>query len=363
MNDRPHRHRAYLGRIAGLVALVLGLLLALPASAGALHTTDDAGVFTPAQLATVRSKAQGYDFDVRVITTSSYTSKSDLGNYVHRFVTEPNLVVIGLDPVHHHFSVHFGTGTRIADSEFKTIESAGVASFKDADWAGGVVAILDRAEQSVGTGGGRRAPPGASEPVSGAVTDGETSHSSGGFGLFGILAVVAVVGGLFWLVARRRGSSPPPMGGGGYGGPPIGGAGYGGPPMGGGGYGGGPMGGGYGGPMGGGGGSGIGGNIVSAGVGGLVGYELGKEMGERRERRYDDEGEHRGGFFGGGRRDDDDGRQGNAGGDSGQAGNYDAGGASGDFDDSSSNSGDDSGGDDGGGGGDDGGGGGGDADF
>jgi hypothetical protein len=358
MNLRPQRHRghrAISGRIAGLVALVFSLLLALPASAGTLHTTDDAGVFTPAQLTSVRSRVQAYDFDVRVITTSTYASKSDLGDYVHRFVTEPNLLVIGLDPVHRHVSVHFGTGTRIADSEFKTIEAAGVAAFKNSDWAGGVISILDRAERAVGTGGtgGERRMAPVSAPSGGPTTDGHTARSSGGLGFLGILGIVGLVGGLIWLIARRRTNTLPP---GGYGGPPVGG-GYGGPPIGGGGYVGPPVGG-YGGqPMGGpaygsGGGSGIGGNIVAAGLGGLVGYEIGKEIAGRHERRDDYEGERGPGFFEGGPRDEPEPPpEWTGGGDSAEPGNYDAGGASGGWDDSSSGgSGDgDSGGGDGGG--------------
>jgi hypothetical protein len=325
-------------RLVALVALAFAVLFALPASAGTLHTTDDAGVFTPSQLATLRSRAQGDDFDVRLITSSSYASKSDLGGYVHRFVTEPNIVVIGLDPTHHHVSVHFGTGTRIADSEFKAVESAGVASFKDSDWAGGVVAILDRAEKAVGTGGGQRTAPAGTNPGTSSSTG-----TSGFGGFFWIILLLGGVGLLFWIVSRRRASGPPAMGG--YGGPPIGGYG-GGPPVGG--YGGPPVG-----PSYGGGGSGIGSNIASAGLGGLVGYELGKEVGEGHHHHYDDEEprRHEG-------RGEEPPREWSGGGDSAEPGNYDAGGASGGWDDSSGGgSGDDSGGDSGGGGG------GGDADF
>jgi hypothetical protein len=339
MNIHPKRHRAVTRRILALVVLAFAALFALPASAGALHTTDDAGVFTPAQLATVRSRAQSYDFDVRLITNSSYASKSDLGNYLHRLVTEPNIVVLGLDPVHHHVSVHFGTGTRIADSEFKTIESAGFAQFKDSDWTGGVIATLDRAERAVGTGGGRRSTTSAS-PLS--TRGGEPSSGSGGFGVvLGIVIIAGILGLLFWAVARRRTYGGPPAAG--YG-PPVGGYG---PPVGG--YG--PPVAGYGPPgpsYGGGGGSGIGSNIASAGLGGLVGYEIGKEVGEGHHHRYDDEDRaprrHE--------RDDDPPPQWSGGGDSAEPGNYDAGGASGGWDDSS-----------GGGSSDGGGGGGGDADF
>jgi hypothetical protein len=148
MKLHPKRHRALIRRLAALITLALAVLFALPASAGALRTSDDAGLFTSKQLDSIRGRTAGYAFDVRLVTTTSYTTKSDLGGYLHRFVTEPNLVVIGLDPTHHHVSVHFGTGTGIADSEFKAIDTAGNPSFKDSDWTGGVLAILDRAQKA-----------------------------------------------------------------------------------------------------------------------------------------------------------------------------------------------------------------------
>ena len=267
-------HRAVVRRLVALIALAIAVVFALPASAGTLHLSDDAGTFSASQLATLRQKVDRYDFDVRLVATSSYASKSDLGGYVHHFVTEPNLVVIGLDPVHRHVSVHFGTGTGIPDSAFKAIESAGLPQFKDADWTGGVTAILDRAETFVEHHGAVRTTPAHGAP--------SRSASSGAGGLFWILGIVGVVGFLIWLVARRRASGPPAGGGygppaGGYG-PPVGG---GGPPMGGfGGYG--PPAGGYG-PSGSTG-SRIGAGLVGAGIGGLVGYEIGKEVAEHHHR-------------------------------------------------------------------------------
>jgi len=354
VNIPPERTRSASRRVAqrlvGLVALAVAVLFALPASAGSLHTSDDAGVFTPSQLATVRSHVQGDDFDVRLVTSSSYASKSDLGSYLHRLVTEPNIVVIGLDPVHRHVSVHFGTGTRIADSEFKAIESAGVSHFKDSDWTGGVVAIVDRAETAVGTGAGssHRAPAGAATSQGTGIATPEASHGTGVAGiLFWIVAIVGVLGVVGWLVSRRRTYDPP----GGYG-PPMGG---GGPPIGGGGYGL-PIGGGFGSPApgpyyggGGGGGSGLGTNIASAGLGGLIGYEIGKEVAESHH-HHDDAGPRQYGGFVPGEPPPREDR-----GDSAEPGNYDAGGASDGWDDSR----DDGGGDDGGGGSD----GGGDSDF
>jgi hypothetical protein len=319
--------------VAALFAV--GMLAFAPAaSAGSLHTTDDADLFSSAQLGAIRSHVDADDFDVRLLTSSSYASKSDFGNYVHRFVTEPNVVVIGVDPTHRHVSVHFGTGTRIADSEFKTIESAGIPYFKDGDWKGGVLAIVDRAEKAVGT-----APGGGYGAGTHTRTTSTTSRSSGG-SVFGFVMwtvlLLGVIGLLGWLFTRRSASSTTYVSGGGYGPPPMGGygPGYGPPPPG-------PY-------YGGGGGSGLGSNIASAGIGGLIGYEIGKEVGESHARRYE---EGYGGYGPVVHEYERPRQEWSGGGDSGQAGNYDAGGATGGWDDSGGGA-SDGGASDGGGGGD-----------
>jgi uncharacterized membrane protein YgcG len=343
LRRRSLRHAFELA--AALLALAMAVFVALPASAGPLHTTDDAGVLSASQLSGLRSRVAGYDFDVRLITTSSYLSKSDLGNYVHRFVTEPNIVVIGLDTEHRHVSVHFGTGTRIADSEFKAIESAGISYFKDGNWNGGVTAILDRAERAVGTTAATRGVAPVSAPVGA-----PASVPSRGVGFVGILFWIVLIGGvigvLSWIFGRRAY-------GGGYGAgyvssqpgyvPPQPGYGpvYGAPPPT-------PY---YGG------GSGIGSNIASAGIGGLIGYELGKEVGEGHNHpHYQGDYGPQGGYGDYPEPPPPPPPAWDGGGDSGQAGNFDAGGSSGGWDDSGSGSSGDSGG-----GGDSGGSG--DADF
>lgn len=313
--------------LLAILATLVALLFALPASAGSLHTTDDADVLSSSDLGAIRKHVNDADFDVRLITTTSYASKSDLGNYIHRFVTEPNIVVIGVDPTHRHVTVHFGTGTRIADTEFKSVEQAGLSYFKESDWKGGVIAIVDRAEKAVGTGssGGYTGSKGSYGGYTG--TPAPSSHKSSGISFFSVL--MWVVGFIFlisilgWIFGRRSSTTyvSGGYGGGGYGGPPAGYGGYGGPPPG---------------PYYGGGGSSMGSNIASAGIGGLIGYEIGKEVGEHHRREYDGYGGY--GQYGGGGGYAPQQQQFNGGGDSGQAGNYDAGGASGGWDDSSGGS-------------------------
>lgn len=233
------------------VVVLVASLLSASALAGTVRIHDGENLLSPADSSALQAAGASYPFDVRVLTNSEHSA--DFDRYVGEQVTEPKLVVIGIDRAHRHTSVHFGTGARIAPSEFHAIEQAGNASFRNGDWRGGIDAILSRAKESVGTASGvvagsplaeRGAPP--------------ARQSTGGFP-FGWLVLGGAVVVVFLIMRRAVAGGS----GGGYQPPNVlPGPGY---P----GYGPGP---GYGG------GSGIGSSILSAGLGGLAGYELGKAM-------------------------------------------------------------------------------------
>jgi hypothetical protein len=293
--------------------LLLGTaLVAGRASAGTLQIRDEARLLAGDDAARLRATLADAPFDGRLVFTSSYPDAQELSRYVASLMSEPDMVVVGVDPQHHHVQVHFGTGSRIPSSAWPAIERAGNDAFRRGDWESGAAAIFREASRSVAAGGtyapGERATPAPSGPG------------------FVLLVVVAVVG--IGLVAafllRRRGVSSYPGAGPSYGPPYGGGPVY---PGGGYGYGGAPPQGGMG-P--------IGGGLIGAGLGGLAGYELGKLEGEREERDREDRS---GGVFGG---DDDRG-----------GGDFDAGGGGSDWDDGGGGGGFDGGGGDGGGGGSD----------
>ncbi len=298
-------------RLVG-AALVGALVVAtVDASAGQLQLRDEAHLFGAADAAQLRAAVAQAPFDARVVTTSNYADQAAFSRYVGTLVSEPDMVVVGIDPDHHHVQVHFGTGSRIPHAAWSSIERAGNDAFHQGAWEQGSEAIL-RAAASNATGGGVTGPT--------ATPAGQGSLLGGLSPLILLLVIAGVIGAVVWLARRRSVDPGAPYGAGPYAG---GGMPYGGPP--------GPY---YGpgaparggmGPLGGG--------LIGAGLGGLAGYELGKMEGEREERGRDEP-------FGGGREDVGD-----------NGGSFDAGGGGSDF------------GDDGGGGGFDGGDGGGGSDF
>jgi hypothetical protein len=286
--------------------LVAMLVFARGALAGTLQIRDEAHVLAPDDAARLRSVVASAPFDARFVVTTDFPDEQDLSRYVRSLFSEPNQVVVGVDPKHHHVQVRFGIGSRVPQAAWSAIERAGNDAFRRGDWEGGAASIFNEAARAAAPGGAPLAP-GARENPS----------------LMGPGTVVLIVAGILGigLLASflRRRSVPPFVGPGGpgYGGPPYpGGYGYGGvPPQGGMGS--------------------LGGGLLGAGLGGLAGYELGKAAGER-ERDIGRGGENQGGNF-----------------DSGGGGvGFDAGGGGSDWDDGGGGGGDAGGGDAGGGGSD-----------
>jgi hypothetical protein len=302
--------------------LAVGLLaVAVDAGAGTLTVRDEAQVFNAADTAQLRAIVAQAPFDARLVTTNAYADQAGFSRFVGQLVSEPDMVVVGIDPQHHHVQVHFGKGSRIPQSDWPAIESAGNDAFKRGAWEQGGADIFRAAAAAVSTSGGGTSP--VTSPVSG-----------GGGSFLGIGLLVMIVAGILlaavlFAVFRRR--AP------GYGA----GTGYG-PGYGGGGpY---PGGGPYYGPGGQPGGMGpLGGGLIGAGLGGVAGYELGKMEGEREQRGFDQgggfdpgggsSGSDNGSFDagGGGSSWDDSGSSGGGGGDFGGGGGGDSGGGGSDF--------------------------------
>jgi hypothetical protein len=279
------------------------------AEAGTLGVHDDAHVFASQDAAKLRSVVAAQPFDGRVALTTAYAEPQDLARYAKAVLTEPNMVVVAVDPEHRHVRVEYGTGSRIPRSAWPSIDRAGNAAFARGAWEEGVADIFTTAGQSV--------------DASAAPTPVEAPQLAKRPSIFGPVLLLVLVGGAVAIglyFARRRSQGPYDQG-------PGYGPGYG--PMGGPGPYPGQYGGGYGPPAGGMG--PLGGGVIGAGLGGLAGYELGKLEGER-------EGRERGGSWdrGGGSNED-------------QGGGFDAGGGDSSWGDSGGGS---DGGDSGGGGSD-----------
>ncbi|HEY4013837.1 MAG TPA: TPM domain-containing protein [Polyangiaceae bacterium] len=298
--------------LAASAFCVAAVTFAGGARAGTLGVHDEAHSLSSQDTANLRAILASQPFDGRVAFTTAHAEPQDLARYARSILTEPDMVVVAVDPDHHHVRVEYGDATHVPRSAWPNIDRAGNAAFTRGAWEEGVADIFTAAGRSVDASA-------APAPVDGPVVARRPS-------LFGPLLLIALVGGAVavGLYFARRRSLQGPYGPGGYG--P--GGGYG--PMGGP-----PYGGGYGPPPAGGLGP-VGGGVIGAGLGGLAGYELGKLEGER-------ENHERGSSGGGGSSGDDQGGGFDAGGgdsswgdggggsDGGGGGGFDGGGGGSDF--------------------------------
>jgi hypothetical protein len=301
-----------------LVAAVLVLLLVSACGSGSntVHVYDNAGVLDQGKVQSEASSLQK-PMDIYTVNTFSGTksqfdqaTRAKLGN-------NPDLIVMAVDTVHHHLAIVRGANVPLSSNQITNAVSAFSSNYGNGDYTGATVATIGSLRNSLGASVG---------PSGGGVFSGLL----GTLCIVGLLILGAIL--LFGVFFRRRlgfrGYGRPPM----YQQPPYN-QGY--PPN-------------YYGPPGYNQGPGM--NPWAAGglgaaAGGFLGYELGKEAGEREAQG---QGQGDGGWAGA------SGDFGSGGGDVGGGGDF-GGGGSGDF---GGGGGGDFGG--GGGGGDFGGGGGGD---
>jgi hypothetical protein len=297
MNNQTNHvsRRLWQGVLAGISALCLLLLLALPAFASTVLISDQAGVLDQAR---VRNAASSLGYPLNIYTINNFsgsTSSFDQRSASH--ITSTNLIVISISTNLHHMAVVYGKSVPLGNGGADSAKNAFVSSYQNnpGDYTAATISSIQSLESTLGS--------------SSSSTNGAATPASSGLNTFplvgGCLIGLLLLGGLFFLIARgarRRGggfSTRQPQ----YIDPNYG-QGY--PPN----YGPGSQ-------------QSSGMNPWAAGglgaaAGGLIGYEMGKEAGERELRRgadYDNGGSN----FGGG-----------SSGDFGGGGNF-GGGSSGDF--------------------------------
>jgi hypothetical protein len=129
------------------------LLAAGEASAGSLVLRDEAQILTPADAAQLKAIVAQAPFDARLVTTTNYADPAGFSRFVGTMVSEPNMVVVGIDPQHHHVEVHFGTASRIPEADWPAVGRAGDDAFERRAWEEGGVDVFRAATRAVSSSG------------------------------------------------------------------------------------------------------------------------------------------------------------------------------------------------------------------
>jgi len=134
--------------------LAVGMLaMAADANAGTLVLRDEAQILTPADAAQLKASVAQAPFDARLVTTTNYADPAGFSRFVGMMVSEPNMVVVGIDPQHHRIEVQFGTATRIPEADRPAIERAGDEAFERRAWEEGGVDVFRAATVAVSSRG------------------------------------------------------------------------------------------------------------------------------------------------------------------------------------------------------------------
>jgi hypothetical protein len=259
----------------------LMLITVTGALANTVHVYDNAHVLNASQ---VQSEAASLPNPIDIYTTNTFTgSTSDFDQRTIGHITGPSLIVIAIDTVHKHLSIDGGKSVPLSTNQYNSARDAFINSFRsNNDYTGATIAAIDSLKGSL------------SSSTTGTGTS--SSTSAGGFfsTLFGTVCCVGlillVIAAIIFAVFRRRRFGfgrqqgvpyqqpvypynqgyPPPQN---YYGPGYN-QGQGVNPW-------------------------VAGGLGAAG-GGFLGYELGKEAGEREAREQEQTGNVGNGDFGGG---------------------------------------------------------------
>jgi hypothetical protein len=132
-------------RIHAILPMLALLAFAAIAHAGSVTLERNDGAIVDAQA--LQAEAARWPFALHVLV-GDYGTKANLMRAAHECVSAPNVVCVGVDPVHHATQSRFGTATGVRPNDFEIIAASGNERFKQGDWRGGIEAIADRARES-----------------------------------------------------------------------------------------------------------------------------------------------------------------------------------------------------------------------
>ena len=153
---KQHRQARSLWLRRGILSLMavfcMVLVSACSGGSNTVHIYDNAGVLNQSQ---VQSEASTLPSSMDIYTVNTFngtkadfdqTTRNKLGN-------NPNLIVEAIDTVHHHLAIVRGSNVSLSSSQLQSAISAFASNYGNGDYTGATIASIDSMRNSLGGSG------------------------------------------------------------------------------------------------------------------------------------------------------------------------------------------------------------------
>ena len=174
--------------LASSAALYLVLILAVTAFASNVIISDQAGVLNQSQ---IRKAASSLRYPVAVYTVNGFSGSTQQFNQraTNTLNNHPNMIVIAIDTSKRYLFVTRGRDVPLTSTDTADARQAFASGFNGGDYTGATVSSLNSLQNSL---------------AAQTTTSGGNTNNGNGFGVGGCLVGLLILGGLIFLVMRRK---------------------------------------------------------------------------------------------------------------------------------------------------------------
>src|SRR5579859_5664788 len=144
--------RGILGIIAILSIVMLSACGGTTGGNNTVHVYDNAHVLDQSR---VQNEASSLPSSIDIYTVNTFTgSKTEFDQTTKgKLGTNPNLIVVAIDTVHHHLAIVRGSNVSLSSSQIQSAISAFSSNYGNGDYTGATIASIASMRNSLGTSG------------------------------------------------------------------------------------------------------------------------------------------------------------------------------------------------------------------
>ena len=137
------------GGLLGLLAVLLLILVGARGTSDTVHLYDNAHVLDTNR---VQSEASSLPYSVDIYTVNTFTgSKAAFDQETRtKLGSNPDLIVIAIDTVHHHLAIVRGANVPLSSSQIQSAISAFASNYGNGDYTAATIAAIRSLRSSLG---------------------------------------------------------------------------------------------------------------------------------------------------------------------------------------------------------------------